>query len=100
MSPGFFIVCFESRSQSRTLGPLGGCQGPVWGCQSALALGDVGPSTQKAFPGQVSWSSLGASHCYTHTHSLFLIHAALTGPHCEPRSVSHTSLRMPRFISF
>lgn len=51
----------------------------------------MGPLAQslfvlKPFSGQVSWSSLGAGPFYIHTHSLFLVSAALTGPYCEPRS--------------
>lgn len=49
----------------------------------------------KAFSGQVSWWSLGAGDFYVHMHPLFLIHATLTGPYCEPGSISHVTRFAP-----
>lgn len=64
------------------------------GCGLGPSLGL--PCTESLFvlkpcSGHVSWPSLGASHLHIHTHSLFLIHTALTGPHREPRSISNVT---------
>lgn len=78
VSPGFFTVCAASPVPKR---------GPPWGCPPTL--GHMGPCAQKALSGQASWVSLEGGHCYIHTYSLFLTHAALMGPRREPRSGSH-----------
>ena len=72
--------------------------GALTGSARALStLGPGGPSAEeslfvlKAFSGQVSWWSLGAGDFHVHTRSLFLTHVTLTGPYCEPGSISHVT---------
>lgn len=87
--PGLFTVCAVSPVPTAGTWALSGAARALW------HPGTWGSSAQKAFSGQVSRSGLSAGHFHIHTRALFLIHAALPGPCCEPRSGSHVIQNAP-----